>query len=163
MPTAMMRAGAAALLVALCAALLAGCPTEHRLTLRHAEQMAWAWLLDIEQFLDPPPGREAGADETKDADDEAAAEYETRPGPETLRDCFVDDGWEAEGFRNPTEAIAWLTERRRPLGRVLSIDLADDNVAEVVFELQGQPTVRLTAWVVMADGLPRCRGLEKSR
>ena len=156
MPTAMSRAGVAALLVV----LLVGCRTEHKLTLRHAEHMAWAWLLNIQEFLDPPPPSAAGADETEAADDEDADETEPRLKPDTLRDCFVDDGWQAEGFKNPTEAIAWLTERRRPLLRVLSIDLAGDS-AELAFELKAQPSVKLVAWVVMAEGLPKCKGLTK--
>lgn len=161
MPTAMSPARSAALLLVLCAAVLAGCPTEHKLTLRHAEHMAWAWLLNMQEFLDPPTPSEAGDDGTDAAQDEDVDETDARLKPDTLRDCFVDDGWEPHGFKNPTEAIAWLTQRRRPLARVLSIDLTDDS-AELAFELKDQPPVTLVAWIVMADGLPRCRGLTRS-
>jgi len=70
----------------------------------------------------------------------------------------VDDGWLPEGFKNPTEAIAWLTASRRTVGKVQSIDLAEGG-AQITFELGGGQPAVLTALVVRERSVPKCKRL----
>ena len=145
------------LVLALVLALSAGCEKEEKLTLRQAEGIAYAWLHNVQALLNPKPDAEQDAEEAQ-YEEEDDDELE----PETLRDCFVDDGWSPEGFENPTEAIAWLRERPRSLGKITSIDLIE-GVAEVTFELNGHKPVQLVARVVMEQGLPKCNCLKQAK
>lgn len=83
------------------------------------------------------------------------AEFAAGPGPQTLRDCFVDDDWDPTGFKNPTEAIAWLVERPRPLTKVKSIELVEGS-AEVTFEMMDRKPVSVLARVKLVDDSPKC-------
>lgn len=87
------------------------------------------------------------------------AQFASGPGPQTLRDCFVDDGWDPTGFKNPTEAIAWLTEKARPLTKVMSIELVEDS-AEVTFEMLDKEPVTVVARVKLVEDSPRCISLK---
>jgi len=88
-------------------------------------------------------------------DKDTKAEFAAGPGPQTLRDCFVDDDWDPTGFKNPTEAIAWLVERPRPLTKVKSIELVEGS-AEVTFEMMDQKPVSVLARVKLVDNSPKC-------
>lgn len=156
--------------VVLACLLSAGC-REGKLNLRGAEDLSLAWLHNLEGFLASPAAR---AQETRNAEapggtvgDGEAQNEETADEPDPnkprcLRDCFVDDGWLPEGFRNPTAAIAWLTTVPRTLGQVQSIDLAEGG-AQVTFELKGNPPTVLTALIVREGSLPKCKRLQQAQ
>jgi hypothetical protein len=160
--------------LALLACLLAAGCREGKLTLRGAEDLSQAWLQNLGGFLNPsaqpsPHPREVSNAETPEgavtageAENEEDAEQPAPSKPRCLRDCFVDDGWSPEGFKNPTEAIAWLTATPRTLGRVLSIDLVEGG-AEITFELKGNPPAVLTAFVVREGSLPKCKRLQQAQ
>lgn len=158
------------LLMALLAGLLsAGC-REGKLNLRRAEDMSTAWLHSLEGFLNPAPtpqetqNAEApeGAVEGEEAQNEEESEGEPDPTePHCLRDCFVDDGWLPEGFKNPTEAIAWLTASQRVFGKVQSIDLVEGG-AQIIFELRGDPPAVMTALIVRERSVPKCKRLQQA-
>lgn len=101
-------------------------------------------------------------DEAKTAEKIAVdelAQFASGPGPQTLRDCFVDDDWDPTGFKNPTEAIAWLTEKTRPLTKVMSIELVEGS-AEVTFEMLDKEPVTVVARVKLVEDSPRCISLK---
>lgn len=139
---------------------VAGCEESPQLTLREAEDLAHAWLQYTEETL----SREMRAADVSGAEcdpDDYGMDADAW-GPETLRDCFVDDGWDAAGFKNPTEVINWLTESKRSFGRVKSIDLSDEG-SIVIFEMiQDDATLTLTARIVVENELPKCVRLQKS-
>jgi hypothetical protein len=127
------------------------------MTLREAEDLGKEWLRDLGHFIpsaiEAPATRPAeGAPE--DGDDSDTVER----APESIRDRFVDDGWDAQGFKNPTEAMVWLKAEPRKLGRVLSAELVD-GACEMTVELPGAKPCKVQATVVMEDGYAKCKRL----
>jgi hypothetical protein len=144
----------------LVAALLSACGKKETLTLRGAEDMARSWLAYAGDVLVPPPPPPKPAKEKGKHKNDEDEEEETEPQwPTSLRDCFVDDGWDPQGFKNPTEAVTWLTAGKRRPGKVLSIELNGEG-AQMTFELLTPKPVRADANVVMEDGWPKCRSLK---
>lgn len=145
-----------------CALLITGCG-ERKLTLREAEDQAQIWLETVQKALHPPAPK---ADESANAEDlEAEDDTENAEGeeeePVCLRDCFVDDDWDPAGFKNPTEAMVWLTARANKTVKVTSVDLADKG-ALLTFEM-GAPPIVLTAHLIVVDGLPHCQSLKEEQ
>lgn len=138
-------------LLILLAGLPSGCQGLSKMTLRSAEEMAHTWLRNMQQMLDSRATADARG---------ATAKSGQSAWPSCLRDCFVDDGWVPEGFKNPTEAIAWLTRGRVQIGKVTSIDLKERG-AQVVFEVSGTQRATLVAWVVSEGPGPKCKQLVK--
>lgn len=162
------------LLTVVLACLLSGGCREGKLNLRRAENLSLTWLHNLDGFLNPPPapppkpkevenaeGPDGAVDEDE-AENEEDSEQPAPTKPQCLRDCFVDDGWSPEGFKNPTEAIGWLTATRRTLGKVESIDLVEDG-AQITFELKGTPPAKLTALIVRENSIPKCKRLQQAQ
>ncbi len=139
-------------------ALTPGCEKQDPLTLREAEDWAYEWLCSIEHFLDTRLSEEADEEDEEDQDTADAYGAEDWYGPETLRDCFVDDNWQPVGFKNPTQAINWLTTASRSVGKVQSIDLVD-GVSQVVFVLEGKGNPTVSATITLEDGFAKCSAL----
>lgn len=182
------RAWARGLPLALLALLVSGC-REEKLTLRGAETMAYAWLDDLRPLVAAAGGpaaspRPAGESATPVPVSENAAPGSQAAPPvretpqnatarnpqaaagghaQTLRDCFVNDGWNAEGFKNPTEAVTWLQEEPRAISRVTSISLLEGGKgAEVKLDLRGREGLTsVVAHVVDEEGTAKCNYLKR--
>ncbi|MCE5219255.1 hypothetical protein LLH03_19740 [bacterium] len=133
------------------------------MTLREAEDQAQIWLETVQKALHPPAPK---ADESANAEDvEAEDDTENAEGeeeePVCLRDCFVDDDWDPAGFKNPTEAMVWLTANANSSMKATSVDLAEEG-ASLTFEMGTRPIV-LTARLVVVDGLPHCQSLKEEQ
>ncbi|NSW55521.1 MAG: hypothetical protein HPY44_05875 [Armatimonadetes bacterium] len=127
------------------------------MTLRQAEELGKEWLRDLGNFV--PSAIETSETEPADGDPDHGDSLDTdESAPESIRDCFVDDDWDAQGFKNPTEAIQWLTSEPRKLGRVLSAGLAE-NACEMTLELLGAEPCKVQVTVVVEDGYAKCRRL----
>jgi hypothetical protein len=151
----MTRRACQLLAVLLAASFPVGGCLKQKLTLREAEGLADSWLEAVGDHCAPahkaPAATENAADEKKPKT--------------TLRDCFVDDGWSPEGFKNPTEAISWLEAQHAAVGRVTSINVLEKgDGAEVSFELHGaKGSTPLVARVVDEEGVAKCNRLEKAK
>ena len=136
-------------------AACAGCGKD-KLTLRQAEELGQVWLQDLSLFIPWDEEKKTGPEEDdgegpEDSDSEAGA-------PGSIRDCFVDDGWDPQGFKNPTEAIEWLTGEPRKLGKVLSADQVEGG-CEMSLELLGARPCTVQVRVVTEDEYPKCARL----
>jgi hypothetical protein len=166
-----------------------GCLTK-KMNLRAAETMAQEWLVQLTTLTAPPPpppppkvkGRsggaagneEAGGNEegigNAEADGNSEEGDEEQPEPLTpeereaaLRDCFVDDGWEPTGFRNPTEVMDWLHKEPLVLARITSVDMLEGGKgATVQFELRSaRATIPMTAHIISDGEVPKCSMLQQ--
>ncbi len=141
---------------------MTGCG-QRKLTLREAEDHSQVWLEMVQEALHPPAPKadESANAENREAEDDTENAEGEEEEPVCLRDCFVDDGWDPAGFRNPTEAMVWLTARANKTVKVTSVDLADKG-ALLTFEM-GAPPIVLTAHLIVVDGLPHCQSLKEEQ
>jgi hypothetical protein len=144
-----------------------GCALRQKMTLRDAEDLGRLWVADLMAVLAPPP--EAASKASGDGED--ASEQEEPPrspnpkmavlvAPETLRDCFVSNGWKPDGFKNPTAAMCWLTGQKLRRVEITSIEQVEKG-AEVTFQVAaaGAKPQALVARVVIEDSTARCTSL----
>ena len=131
------------------------------MTLREAEAIGQLWLDDLQSLLDPAgPRTEPG--ECRQPEDHPETETEQAEGcPKTLRDCFVDDEWQPEGFPNPVAAINWLTAHPRKVGEMTSAELVE-GATQIQFQLSGDKTSLMQARIVVEHGAAKCQSLTKS-
>lgn len=141
---------------------MTGCG-QRKLTLREAEDHSQVWLEMVQEALHPPAPKadESANAENREAEDDTENAEGEEEEPVCLRDCFVDDGWDPAGFKNPTEAMVWLTARANKTVKVTSVDLADKG-ALLTFEM-GAPPIVLTAHLIVVEGLPHCQSLKEEQ
>lgn len=153
----------------LCALASSGCFLRPKTSLREAEDLGRLWVADLMGLLDPKPppppkvvkgrdGKPRKAKRPKSPPRSPNPEIAALVAPKTLRDCFVSDGWSPDGFKNPTEAICWLTGRKLRLVRIASIE-RNDKGAEVTVELTDGKPQTLVAQVTTESGAARCLSL----
>ena len=132
---------------------LPACERQEKQTLREAEELAKDWLISLGEILTPVKP------EPKKTDDKSAKKKTVKKVKEnrkTLRDCFVDDGWDPQGFKNPTEVVVWLSEDTWRVGKVLSIERVESG-AMIIFELEGKKTVQVEASITLENEDPKCK------
>ena len=151
------------LLAAFAACCLPACGKQEKQTLRDAEELAQDWLASLGKLLAPvkpdlkkPDGKSASKKQADEEDEEESSEW-----PATLRDCFVDDGWDPQGFKNPTEAVVWLGEDKYRVGKVRSIERVEGG-AVIIFELTGKKKIQVEACIVLENDYPKCKWLGHS-